>query len=358
MPSARWSWSGRARSRGQTAPRFSALAAKARGRCRRGQGRLERLRRAARRRRRASARSISASCRARRARAPRRWRPSARSTCCSCSAPTRSRSPDGTFVVYIGTHGDRGAHRADVILPGAAYTEKSGIYVNTEGRVQMTDRAAFPPGEAREDWAILRALSDVLGKKLPFDSLPALRAGDLQGRAASDARSTRSRPATPADIKTLAAKGGSAEKTPFKPSVEDFYLTNPIARASAVMAECSRLAVRADADGGGVSAMAISSQARSGPASSAADHHGRGERAGARRPADRDRLHPARRPQDLGGGADAARPERRRPLGPAAVLRRPAEVRAEGADHPVRRQQGRLPAGAAGPACWRSRPGR
>ncbi|KAH2824035.1 hypothetical protein KXV85_001182, partial [Aspergillus fumigatus] len=82
---------------------------------------------------------------------------------------------DGTFVVYIGTHGDRGAHRADVILPGAAYTEKSGIYVNTEGRAQMANRAAFPPGEAREDWAIIRALSDVLGKKLPYDSLAQLR---------------------------------------------------------------------------------------------------------------------------------------------------------------------------------------
>ena len=89
--------------------------------------------------------------------------------------------PDGTFVVYIGTHGDRGAHRADVILPGAAYTEKSGIYVNTEGRVQIASRAAFPPGEAREDWAIIRALSDVLGKKLPYDSLGALAAGAVQG---------------------------------------------------------------------------------------------------------------------------------------------------------------------------------
>src|SRR6202022_4934975 len=83
--------------------------------------------------------------------------------------------PDGTFVVYIGTHGDRGAHRADVILPGAAYTEKSGLYVNTEGRVQMAARAAFPPGDAREDWAILRALSDVVGQRLPYDSLAALR---------------------------------------------------------------------------------------------------------------------------------------------------------------------------------------
>ena len=77
----------------------------------------------------------------------------------------------GAFVVYIGTHGDRGAHRADVILPGAAYTEKTGIYVNTEGRPQFAERAVFPPGDAREDWSILRALSDALGARLPFDSL-------------------------------------------------------------------------------------------------------------------------------------------------------------------------------------------
>ena len=84
-------------------------------------------------------------------------------------------APDGTFVVYVGTHGDRGAHRADVILPGAAYTEKAGLYVNTEGRVQIANRAAFPPGEAREDWAIFRALSETLGRKLPYDSLAQLR---------------------------------------------------------------------------------------------------------------------------------------------------------------------------------------
>jgi NADH-quinone oxidoreductase subunit G len=149
--------------------------------------------------------------------------------------------PDGTFVVYIGTHGDRGAHRADVILPGAAYTEKQGLYVNTEGRVQIANRAGFPPGEAREDWAIIRALSDVMGKKLPYDSLAALR------RAISEAvphlmRIDRIEAGNAADIKKLADKGGSVEKAPFKASVEDFYLTNPIARASAVMAECSRLA--------------------------------------------------------------------------------------------------------------------
>jgi NADH-quinone oxidoreductase subunit G len=147
----------------------------------------------------------------------------------------------GAFVVYIGTHGDRGAHRADVILPGAAYPEKSGLYVNTEGRVQMANRAGFPPGDAREDWAIIRALSDVLGHKLPFDSLSDLRRAlykdhphfmRLDQIEAGDAGS----------LKKLAAAGGDVEKAAFRSSVSDFYLTNPIARASGVMAECSALA--------------------------------------------------------------------------------------------------------------------
>ncbi len=148
---------------------------------------------------------------------------------------------DGTFVVYIGTHGDRGAHRADVILPGAAYTEKSGLYVNTEGRVQMANRAGFPPGEAREDWAIIRALSDVLGKKLPYDSLGQLR----QALFKAVPHLLRLEEVTPADaagVGALAKRGGNLDKTAFKNAVADFYLTNPIARASAVMAECSRLA--------------------------------------------------------------------------------------------------------------------
>jgi NADH-quinone oxidoreductase subunit G len=149
--------------------------------------------------------------------------------------------PDGAFVVYIGTHGDRGAHRADVILPGAAYTEKSGIYVNTEGRVQMANRAAFPPGDAREDWAIIRALSDVLGRKLPYDSLSALRQAMFKATPHL-MRIDQIEAGDASAIKTLAGKGGSMEKTPFKSPVEDFYLTNPIARASVVMAECSRLA--------------------------------------------------------------------------------------------------------------------
>jgi NADH-quinone oxidoreductase subunit G len=149
--------------------------------------------------------------------------------------------PDDTFVVYIGTHGDRGAHRADVILPGAAYTEKSAIYVNTEGRVQTANRAAFPPGDAREDWAIVRALSDVLGKKLPYDSLSALRQAMFKVTPHL-MRMDQIEAGAAAAVKTLAGQGGNVEKTSLKSPVQDYYLTNPIARASAVMAECSRLA--------------------------------------------------------------------------------------------------------------------
>ena len=149
--------------------------------------------------------------------------------------------PPGAFVVYIGTHGDNGAHRADVILPGAAYPEKSGIYVNTEGRVQISSRASFPPGDAREDWAILRALSDLLGAKLPYDSLPALRQALFKERPQL-ARIGQIVASGPADIRQLSAMQGEVEKAPFRSAIDDYYLTNPIARASAVMAECSALA--------------------------------------------------------------------------------------------------------------------
>jgi NADH-quinone oxidoreductase subunit G len=147
----------------------------------------------------------------------------------------------GPFVVYIGSHGDAGAHRADVILPGAAYPEKSGIYVNTEGRVQMAARAAFPPGDAREDWAIMRALSDHLGVRLPYDSQSQLR----QALFAQYPHLQRIGTVTPgdiADLRRLAQLPGAPDKAPFRSVIEDFYLTNPIARASAVMAECSALA--------------------------------------------------------------------------------------------------------------------
>ncbi len=147
----------------------------------------------------------------------------------------------GAFVVYIGTHGDRGAHRADVILPGAAYTEKTGIYVNTEGRAQFAERAIFPPGDAREDWSILRALSDVLGAKLPYDSLGQLRAAIAAAHPAL-VKFDGIEAADPAPLTGLAAVVGSLDKAPFGSGVEDFYLTNPIARASRTMAECSALA--------------------------------------------------------------------------------------------------------------------
>ena len=147
----------------------------------------------------------------------------------------------GPFVVYVGTHGDRGAHRADVILPGATYTEKNGLTANTEGRIQVVNRAGFAPGEAKEDWAILRALSDVLGVKLPYDSLAQLRAAMAKdhphtlrvgGLGAVDA----------GQIAALAGRGGKVEAAAFAQVVDDFYMTNPIARASATMAECSAIA--------------------------------------------------------------------------------------------------------------------
>jgi NADH-quinone oxidoreductase subunit G len=146
----------------------------------------------------------------------------------------------GTFVVYQGHHGDRGAARADVILPGSAYTEKSGTYVNTEGRVQRGYRASFAPGEAREDWAILRAFSAVLGKPLPYDTLDALRArleqvnpvfgrvGFLPRFGAADQTGPVGDPAAVSDAA-------------FVPAFPDYYQTNPISRASLVMAECSQI---------------------------------------------------------------------------------------------------------------------
>jgi NADH-quinone oxidoreductase subunit G len=144
------------------------------------------------------------------------------------------------FVVYQGSHGDRGAHRADVILPGAAYTEKSATYVNLEGRAQMTERAVFPPGEAKEDWAIIRALSAEAGHKLPYDTLSALRAAMYQS-APHLARLEMVEPAGREGVEALARRAAPLTKAAFTVPVGDFYLTNPIARASAVMAEMSAL---------------------------------------------------------------------------------------------------------------------
>ncbi len=141
--------------------------------------------------------------------------------------------PDSAFVIYQGSHGDRGAHRADIILPGAAYTEENGLFVNTEGRPQLALRAGFPPGEAKENWAILRALSGEIGTALPYDSLPALRSLMVKQHphlSAIDTVAENTGPALPlADM----------DNTPFQPAIADFYLTNPIARASQLMAQLS-----------------------------------------------------------------------------------------------------------------------
>ena len=203
------------------------------------------------RRPRASPGSTSASCRATAASTlPASSPPPARasSTCCICSAPTRSscRRAGKSFVVYQGHHGDRGAHRADVILPGAAYTEKSVTYVNTEGRAQKTERCVFPPGEAKEDWAILRALSAKVGKTLPYDTLAALRAA-MYKAAPSLARLNAVQAAPRDGVEALAKVTGSVGGEAFASPIRDFYLTNPIARASAVMAEMSALKKAAQA---------------------------------------------------------------------------------------------------------------
>ncbi|MEE3316978.1 MAG: NADH-quinone oxidoreductase subunit NuoG [Pseudomonadota bacterium] len=139
----------------------------------------------------------------------------------------------GATVIYQGSHGDRGAHRADIILPAAAYTEENGLFVNTEGRPQLAMRAAFPPGEAKENWAILRALSAETGEVLPFDSLAQLR----QALVAAVPHLAKIDTVIENEWQKLPAK--SLGKASLQNAVSDFYLTNPIARASALMAELS-----------------------------------------------------------------------------------------------------------------------
>ena len=137
------------------------------------------------------------------------------------------------FTVYIGTHGDEGVKHADVILPAAAYTEKSGTYINTEGRVQLTRKAVFAPGEAREDWTIFRALSDVLGNTLPYDNL-----GQLRQKLTEAVPHITAIDETPmAEWGDFGTKG-SIDAGGIAPAVDNFYLTNPIARASDIMADC------------------------------------------------------------------------------------------------------------------------
>ena len=143
------------------------------------------------------------------------------------------------FRVYVGSHGDNGAHGADVILPGAAYTEKSGLYVNTEGRVQMAERAVFPKGDAKEDWAIIRALSERAGHKLPFDTLDQLRTKLMADHPTFGRIDYLPTPAA-FDVAALGKKGDLGDAA-FVSVVSDPYLNNPIARASVTMAELSAL---------------------------------------------------------------------------------------------------------------------
>ena len=141
----------------------------------------------------------------------------------------------GPFVIYQGSHGDRGANRADIILPGAAYTEENGLFVNTEGRPQLALRAGFAPGEAKENWAILRALSAELGATLPWDSLAALRAAIVVRHPHLGAIDQVPDNAwTPLPVQDM----GQAT---FRNAITGFYLTNPIARASAVMGELAAM---------------------------------------------------------------------------------------------------------------------
>ncbi len=140
------------------------------------------------------------------------------------------------FVIYQGHHGDAGAKRADVVLPGAAYTEKDASYVNTEGRVQLGRRAVFPPGEAREDWTILRALSATLGRPLPYDSLSQLRQRMVKANAVFAAIDE----VVPAPWRAFGGEG-SVSAAPFAFPLSEFHRTDPISRASPTMAECAEV---------------------------------------------------------------------------------------------------------------------
>jgi NADH-quinone oxidoreductase subunit G len=142
----------------------------------------------------------------------------------------------GAYKVYIGHHGDKGAKQADMILPGASYAEKHGIFVNIEGRVQRGERATFPPGDAREDWTIFRALSDLLGNPLPFDRFDQLRAAMIADTPALGQDGIVDMPWSPPKLDGAAKTG--AEGALAYP-IWDFYLTNAICRASPTMRRCS-----------------------------------------------------------------------------------------------------------------------
>ncbi len=150
-----------------------------------------------------------------------------------------------SFVVYQGHHGDAGAGRADVILPGAAYTEKSATYVNVEGRPQRTALAIFPPGDAREDWTIVRAFSEAAGHTLPYDSLAQVRARLADANPVFDAIDE----IVPAEWEGFGGElsGAAPDSAPFRSPVGNFYMTDPIGRCSETMAQCTQMRRSLDA---------------------------------------------------------------------------------------------------------------
>ncbi|EQL33938.1 NADH-ubiquinone oxidoreductase 78 kDa subunit, mitochondrial [Blastomyces dermatitidis ATCC 26199] len=182
--------------------------------------------------------------------------------------------PRSAFVVYQGHHGDRGAQLADVVLPGTAYTEKSGTYVNTEGRVQMTRAATSPPGAARDDWKIIRAASEFLGAPLPYDDVEMLR--DRMEMISPALRRYDVVENTSASVSALSKvqlvdqnKGAVAGNEPFKRAIENFYFTDSISRSSPTMARCSAAKETGNPDNNFMIGSAVEEQQRLGGASSA-----------------------------------------------------------------------------------------
>jgi NADH-quinone oxidoreductase subunit G len=161
--------------------------------------------------------------------------------------------PAGPTVIYQGSHGDRGAHRADIILPAAAWTEEPGLFVNTEGRPQLAFRAGFPPGEAKENWAILRALSAEIGATQPWDSIAQLRRALVEAVPHLQGVDRVPENAAPETVPETLPEPGALSDTPFGRAIGAFYLTNPIARASELMAELSAMA-KARAEGAALAA--------------------------------------------------------------------------------------------------------
>ena len=140
---------------------------------------------------------------------------------------------NNSFVVYQGHHGDVGAQKADVILPGSAYTEKSGIYLNLEGRLQISERAVFPPGEAKEDWTIIRALSEYLGKKVNYNNLE-----ELRDALFNEIPIIKPFEQNRSNSKPKFKKVGQLESSKLICNNKKFFMTCPISRSSITMAEC------------------------------------------------------------------------------------------------------------------------